>query len=53
MYKTTDLIAPNYILGFDDTLKLQTKNFVQAEADAAKAAKNGTLEELADRHLDR
>ena len=20
MYKTTDLIAPNYILGFDDTM---------------------------------
>ena len=43
------LIATNYILGFDDTLKLETKNFVQA--DAAEAAKNGTLGELVDRHF--
>lgn len=38
------LIATNYILGFDETLKNETQNFV--EADAAEAAKNGTLEEL-------
>lgn len=38
------LIATNYILGFDETLKLETKNFVQA--DAAEASKDGTLEEL-------
>ena len=43
------LIATNYILGFDDTLKLETKNFVQA--DAAEAAKNGTLGELVDRYF--
>lgn len=40
------LIATNYILGFDKTLKGQTKNFVQA--DAAEAAKNGTLQDLVD-----
>ena len=38
------LIATNYILGFDKQLKSETKNFVQA--DAAEAAKNGTLEKL-------
>ena len=43
------LIATNYILGFDDSLKLETKNFVQA--DAAEAAKNGTLGELVERHF--
>ena len=43
------LIATNYILGFDDSLKLETKNFVQA--DAAEAAKNGTLEELVERYF--
>ena len=43
------LIATNYILGFDDSLKLETKNFVQA--DAAEAAKNGTLGELVDRYF--
>lgn len=37
-------IATNFILGFDDTLKAETMNFVQA--DAAEAAKNGTLEQL-------
>lgn len=37
-------IATNYILGFDETLKSETKNFVQA--DAAEAAKNGTLQAL-------
>ena len=43
------LIATNYILGFDDGLKLETKNFVQA--DAAEAAKNETLGELVERHF--
>ena len=40
------LIATNYILGFDEALKGSTHNFVQA--DAATAAKAGTLEELVD-----
>lgn len=40
------LIATNYILGFDETLKAETKNF--AQGDAAEAAKNGTLEALVD-----
>ncbi len=43
------LIATNYILGFDETLKNETKNFV--EADAAEAAKNGTLEQLVARYF--
>ena len=38
------LIATNYILGFDESLKDEIKNFVQA--DAAEAAKNAELEEL-------
>jgi hypothetical protein len=38
------LIATNYILGFDDELKEETHNFV--EADATEAAKKGTLKEL-------
>ncbi len=38
------LIATNYILGFDEALKADTHNFV--EADAAEAAKNDTLGEL-------
>ena len=38
------LIATNYILGFDEELKTETKNFVQG--DAAEAAKTDTLEEL-------
>ena len=38
------LIATNYILGFDETLKSESHNFV--EADAAEASKNGTLTEL-------
>ena len=38
------LIATNYILGFDEELKEETHNFV--EADAAEAAKKGTLKEL-------
>lgn len=40
------LIATNYILGFDEHLKLETTNFVQA--DAAEAAKEGKLEQLVD-----
>lgn len=43
------LIATNYILGFDERLKVETKNFVQA--DAAEAAKAGTLEQLVNRHF--
>ena len=45
------LIATNYILGFDDELKGSTHNFVQA--DAAEAAKAGTLDKLVDRHFGR
>ena len=41
------LIATNFILGFDEKLKSETHHFVQA--DAAEAAKNGTLKELVDR----
>ena len=40
------LIATNFILGFDDQLKSTGAHFVQA--DAAEAAKNGTLQELVD-----
>ena len=40
------LIATNYILGFDESLKTETHNFVQA--DAAEAAKQGTLQALVD-----
>lgn len=43
------LIATNYILGFDDELKGSTHNFV--EADAAEAAKAGTLDKLVDQHF--
>ena len=43
------LIATNYILGFDDKLKNSSHNFVQA--DAAEAAKAGTLEELVTQHF--
>ena len=43
------LIAINYILGFDEELKKEHHNFV--EADAAKAAKNGTLNELVQKHF--
>nr|WP_326165471.1 DEAD/DEAH box helicase family protein [uncultured Oscillibacter sp.] len=43
------LIATNYILGFDDELKVSTHNFVQA--DAAEAAKAGTLDKLVDQHF--
>lgn len=41
------LIAVNYILGFDEGLKAEGHNFV--EADAAEAAKKGELEELIER----
>ena len=41
------LIATNYILGFDEGLKDEVHNFV--EADAAEAAKEGKLEELVER----
>lgn len=41
------LIATNYILGFDESLKAETKNFVQA--DAAEAAKNNELDKLVDK----
>lgn len=40
------LIATNYILGFDETLKDVATHFVQA--DAAEASKTGTLAELVD-----
>ena len=43
------LIATNYILGFDDELKKSAHNFV--EADAAEAAKQGTLAELVDTYF--
>ena len=43
------LIATNYILGFDESLKSETKNFVQS--DAAEASKNGNLKELADEYF--
>ena len=40
------LIATNYILGFDQELKNETANFV--EADASAASQNGTLSKLVD-----
>lgn len=43
------LISTNYILGFDDRMRVETKNFVQA--DAAEAAKAGTLEQLVHQHF--
>ena len=48
------LIATNYILGFDEDLKreltdISSAHFVQA--DAAKAAKEGTLEELVEQYF--
>ncbi len=42
-------ISTNYILGFDETLKNETKNF--AQADAMAAAKEGKLEELVTRYF--
>lgn len=43
------LIATNYILGFDPALKAETQNFV--EADAASAAKTGSLQQLVDKYF--
>jgi len=43
-------IATNYILGFDASLMANTKHFVCA--DAAEAAKNGTLQALVDQHFE-
>lgn len=43
------LIATNYILGFDDRMRVETKNFVQA--DAAEASKTGTLEQLVNQYF--
>ena len=45
------LIATNYILGFDEALKGTATHFVQA--DAAEAAKNGTLATVVDREFGR
>ncbi len=42
------LIATNYILGFDESLKRETTHFVQA--DAAEAAKSGNLQQLVDKY---
>ena len=44
------LIATNYILGFDEALKDETTNFVQC--DAAKASKDGILEDLINEYFD-
>ena len=48
------LIATNYILGFDEDLKreltdISSAHFVQA--DAAEAAKEGTLDELVEQYF--
>ena len=43
------LIATNYILGFNNRMRIETKNFVQA--DAAEAAKEGTLGQLVNRYF--
>lgn len=43
------LIATNYILGFDEKLKSETHNFV--EADTAEASKNDTLAEMINRYF--
>jgi hypothetical protein len=43
------LISTNYILGFDEQLKDETSHFVQA--DAAKAAKDNTLEQLVNQYF--
>lgn len=40
-------IATNYILGFDESMKSQTKNFVMA--DTAELAKNGELADFVDK----
>ncbi len=43
------LIATNYILGFDESLKDEVKNFV--EADAAEAAKTESLDRLVNQYF--
>ena len=43
------LIATNYIFGFDEELRKETHHFV--EADAAEAAKSGTLKALVNKHF--
>ena len=43
------LIATNYIFGFDEDLKHDNHNFV--EADAAEASKLGTLDALVEQHF--
>ena len=43
------LIATSYILGFDESSKNETRNFVQC--DAADASKNRNLKELADEYF--
>lgn len=43
------LIATNYIFGFDEELKFETKNFVQA--DAAEASKEGALDDLIQKYF--
>lgn len=43
------LIATNYILGFDEEMRNDTHNFV--EADAADAAKNDVLKELVNKNF--
>ena len=43
------LIATNYILGFDEKLKNENKNFV--ECDAAEAAKNGELDYMVNEYF--
>lgn len=43
------LIATNYILGFDENLKHDSHNFV--EADAAEASKLGTLDALVEEYF--
>ncbi len=44
------LIATNYILGFDESLKDEVMNFIQC--DAAEASKNGKLGEMVDKFFD-
>lgn len=45
------LIATNYILGFDEELKKEVLKSHFVQEDAAEAAKNGTLQELVDKHF--
>lgn len=45
------LIATNYILGFDDDIKKDIKGDHFKQADAAKAAKEGKLQELVDKEF--